>query len=193
MAGKQQTMRLHQWCEALQDFPLSGFVEINHHIAAENCVERLLSAHFGSSRLSCSNFTIAATSGRIRTLPACAPEPFRKKRLRRAGDNLLTCSIVKIPAAPLASTCVSISVATTLAAPARLPSASINVIAIEYGSSPVDAAEHQTVRGWGHVLACSASTGKWWASRKNAVRLVVNALVNNCHSSPFGSASRNVK
>ena len=41
--------------------------------------------------------------------------------------------------------------------------------------------------------ACSASSGKWWASRKNDVRFVVSAFVNDSHSAgmrPASSASR---
>jgi len=58
----------------------------------------------------------------------------------------------------LASTCVSISVASTV--PARSPSASASVMAIEYGSSPVEAAAHHTLYGRPTFFACSASSGK---------------------------------
>src|SRR5471032_2184680 len=61
--------------------------------------------------------------------------------------------------------------------------ASHRVIAIEYSSSPAELAEHQMVIGSLHFLTCSASSGKWWASRKKDVRLVVSALVNASHSS----------
>ncbi|EDK54411.1 hypothetical protein BMAFMH_B0295, partial [Burkholderia mallei FMH] len=62
------------------------------------------------------------------------------------------------------------------------------VIAIEYGSSPVDAAEHHTDTGCSRRLTNSARIGKWCDSRKNAVRFVVSEFVNASHSD--GSFSR---
>jgi hypothetical protein len=57
-------------------------------------------------------------------------------------------------------------------------------MAIEYGSSPVDAALHQTRQFVPAGLEFSkfAKTSKWWFSRKKEVKLVVNALTNSCHS-----------
>ncbi len=95
-----------------------------------------------------------------------------------------------MPASAFASTCVSRSVARIDALRAAVsPSASISVIAIEYGSSPVDAAEHQTDTGAGRPFTNSDRIGKWCDSRKNAVRLVVSALVNASHSSGSSSCS----
>ena len=66
-----------------------------------------------------------------------------------------------MPASAFASTWVSMSVASTVAWRAALsPSASISVIAIEYGSSPVDAAEHHTDTGCCRRFAKSARIGK---------------------------------
>ncbi|MNR52452.1 hypothetical protein D3C85_1723050 [compost metagenome] len=80
------------------------------------------------------------------------------------------------------------SVASTDEADARGPSASVSVIAMEYGSSPVEAAQHQTDSG-PRFLAKSARIGKWCDSRKNAVRLVVSALMKSSHSAASGSFS----
>jgi hypothetical protein len=62
--------------------------------------------------------------------------------------------------AALASTAVSMSVAITRADPALSPSASISVMASEYGSSPVEAAAHQMVTGCCAFRTWSASVGK---------------------------------
>ena len=49
-------------------------------------------------------------------------------------------------------------------------------------ASPVEAAQHQMETGPGRFFTRSARIGKWCASRKNDVRLVVSALVNCSHS-----------
>src|SRR3989338_11477683 len=37
---KKQAIRLQQWCKSLQNFKLRFFIEVNHHIAAENRIQR---------------------------------------------------------------------------------------------------------------------------------------------------------
>ena len=38
MTRKQQPIGLQQWRKPLQNFKLRFLIEINHHIAAENCI-----------------------------------------------------------------------------------------------------------------------------------------------------------
>ena len=81
------------------------------------------------------------------------------------------------------------SVASSFALPQP---ASSSVIAIEYGSSPVDAALHHMRIGRPAIgFSVSASAWKWCSSRKNEVRLVVRQLMNSCHSaSPAAPLAR---
>ncbi|KAG1266174.1 hypothetical protein G6F65_014098 [Rhizopus arrhizus] len=67
--------------------------------------------------------------------------------------------------------------------------ASSKAMAMEYGSSPVEAAQHHTDTGPPRFCAKSARMGKWCDSRKNAVRLVVSALTKSSHSAASGSFS----
>src|SRR5512140_269285 len=98
-----------------------------------------------------------------------------------------------MPASAVFSTLVSMSLAITRTGGVSVLNVSQAVIAIEYGSSPVEAAEHQIVSGAPPVRIaallrrCSERIGKWWSSRKNAVRLVVSALVNASHSPEDGA------
>jgi len=66
-----------------------------------------------------------------------------------------------MPARARASALVSTSEAITLTWLGDIePKASASVMAIEYGSSPVDDAEHHTVNGVRLALACSCRIGK---------------------------------
>ncbi|MOA21841.1 hypothetical protein D3C78_1423550 [compost metagenome] len=90
-----------------------------------------------------------------------------------------------MPAAAVASTRESMSLADSLK-DALGPRASSAVMTMEYGSSPVDAALHQTRQGVfaGLLRKWLARMSKWCCSRKKAVRLVVSAFTNSCHSGP---------
>ena len=69
------------------------------------------------------------------------------------------------------------------------PKISAALIAIEYASSPVDAAAHQSRIGRDLILCnCFCKIGKWWYSLKNAVKLVVKELVNCSNSNILCSA-----
>ncbi|MNR45757.1 hypothetical protein D3C85_1646390 [compost metagenome] len=103
---------------------------------------------------------MSAISGRTRTWPSFAPRPLRKKRRRRSSSILATRSAGYTAARARFNTFVSMSVASTVQALARGPSASTSVMAMEYGSSPVEAAQHQTDTGPPRFFAKSASIGK---------------------------------
>ncbi|MNT30454.1 hypothetical protein D3C72_1662490 [compost metagenome] len=62
--------------------------------------------------------------------------------------------------AAVASTFVSMSVAMMVTGGVSVLNASHTVMAIEYGSSPVELAEHQMVIGPLSFFTCSASSGK---------------------------------
>ncbi|MNV66556.1 hypothetical protein D3C71_1593140 [compost metagenome] len=89
-----------------------------------------------------------------------APLPLRKNRRRRSSSIFATRSFGYTAARARFNTLVSISVASTVDPPARGPSASTSVMAMEYGSSPVEAAQHQTDTGPPRFFAKSASIGK---------------------------------
>src|SRR5689334_14503308 len=90
-----------------------------------------------------------------------------------------------MPAEAFSRALVSRSVATIVTGGVKFPYASTAVIASEYGSSPVDAAQHQMLTDMLDRLRRSrkrVSSAKWCGSRKNDVRFVVSALTKDSHS-----------
>ena len=112
---------------------------------------------------------------------------------------MATCSAGYTPFSPLASMSVSMSDARILASQLQMSgSAASIVIAMLYGSSPLEQPALQMRRRRGRPVRLDAEragrtterrNAKWCASRKNSVLLVVMALIIRTSSCPSGSSS----